>query len=139
MTTFIICIDDNNGTLFNHRRQSRDQALFEKIKELCAGTPLTVSPYTAKLLSQMLPDVKLNIIDHPEQSRQEFCFLEDTAAFAIPEACDRIVLFHWNRDYPHDTVFDKEGFLKNGHFFLDETQTFPGKSHDEILMEVFEK
>ena len=45
----IVCLDDKNGMAFNHRRQSRDRIVTEKIEELAKGSVLRLSPYSAKL------------------------------------------------------------------------------------------
>lgn len=36
----IVCLDDKNGMAFNHRRQSRDRIVTEKIEELAKGSVL---------------------------------------------------------------------------------------------------
>ena len=45
----ILCVDDNGGMAFNHRRQSRDRVLNEHILALCGMHRLWITPYTAKL------------------------------------------------------------------------------------------
>ena len=48
----IVTIDDANGTMFNHRRQSRDRVLNERILKVCSGR-LRVTPETAALFAGM--------------------------------------------------------------------------------------
>lgn len=36
----IVCMDDKNGMAFNHRRQSRDRVLAERIMELTENAKL---------------------------------------------------------------------------------------------------
>ena len=43
-----VCIDDNSGMLFNHRRQSQDRILREDLLREAAGGPLWVNAYSAK-------------------------------------------------------------------------------------------
>ena len=47
----IVCIDDQAGLMFNHRRQSKDRILLEKVLLITKGNRLFVSPYTAKQFS----------------------------------------------------------------------------------------
>ena len=44
--TLIVCIDDKNGLLFNHRRQSRDRVLIEDL----LGTLLWLSDDSASII-----------------------------------------------------------------------------------------
>ena len=41
----IVCIDDQNGMAFNHRRQSQDRVLVERIEDLVADSTLRMAPY----------------------------------------------------------------------------------------------
>lgn len=47
----IVCLDDKNGMAFNHRRQSRDRIVTEKIEELVKGSTLHFSPNSEKLFT----------------------------------------------------------------------------------------
>ena len=44
----IVVLDRQSGMMFNHRRQSRDRVLTERILQISGGK-LIVSPYTARL------------------------------------------------------------------------------------------
>ena len=48
----ILCVDDKGGLAFNHRRQSRDRVLNERILMHCGMHRLWISPYTAKLFGE---------------------------------------------------------------------------------------
>ena len=48
----IVCLDDNNGMMFNKRRQSRDRLLIENMLELCKGERLYTNEYSGKLFSE---------------------------------------------------------------------------------------
>ena len=50
----IICVDDNNGVAFNHRRLSFDRKVFQEIQELVnkSGGDLWCTLYSKKLLSK---------------------------------------------------------------------------------------
>ena len=45
----IVCMDDKNGMAFNHRRQSRDRVLAERIMELTENAKLYIAPYSQTL------------------------------------------------------------------------------------------
>ena len=48
----IACIDNENGILFNSRRQSRDAKVFEDIKDTIDAKIIYCSEYSAKLLQE---------------------------------------------------------------------------------------
>ena len=45
----IVCVDDNNGMMFNKRRQSRDRVLIQDIIANLDGSNLLIAPYSEKL------------------------------------------------------------------------------------------
>ena len=45
----IVCVDDNNGMMFNNRRQSRDRILIEDVVKNVVGGNLLMAPYSAPL------------------------------------------------------------------------------------------
>ena len=45
----IVCLDDNNGMAFNHRRQTRDRELTRKMLDTVNGNPIWMSPYSYKM------------------------------------------------------------------------------------------
>ena len=51
----IVCLDDENGMLFNGRRQSRDRVVTERIALLAAGKKLWMNEYSAGLFAGMKP------------------------------------------------------------------------------------
>ena len=48
----IVCLDDNNGMMFNKRRQSRDRVLIENMIELCKDEKL----YTNECSVSLFPE-----------------------------------------------------------------------------------
>ena len=69
----IVCLDDNNGMMFNKRRQSRDRVLVENILEFCKGEKVYTSEYSVKLF----PENTVEIFENIEQIGISFCFAED--------------------------------------------------------------
>ena len=84
----IVTLDDQNGMLFNHRRQSRDRVLNDRIATLCGGR-LTVTAYTAALL-EGLP-VDLTISEDPLAATKpgDWCFLEDRSPARVLEKIEK--------------------------------------------------
>ncbi|MBO5270462.1 MAG: ribonuclease Z, partial [Clostridia bacterium] len=72
--TLIVCIDDKNGMLFNHRRQSRDRVLIEDLLALTAGAPLWIEPYSVPLFPKDCTAYK--VADDPlaAAGAKDFCF-----------------------------------------------------------------
>ena len=44
----ILCLDNNNGMMFNDRRQSQDRGLREYIAEMTKGEKVYMNAYTEK-------------------------------------------------------------------------------------------
>ena len=62
----IVCVDNQNGMMFNHRRQSQDRALRKRILELTGGKKLWMNAYSQKQFLQ----VNGNMPKEQEQSGQ---------------------------------------------------------------------
>lgn len=52
----IACVDERNGLMFNHRRQSRDLAVCRDILQECSGKRLYMSAYSGKLFEETKED-----------------------------------------------------------------------------------
>lgn len=48
----IVCVDDHNGMMFNHRRQSQDRVLRADILELTDGKKLWMNAYSEKQFAE---------------------------------------------------------------------------------------
>ena len=48
----IVCVDDHNGMMFNHRRQSQDRVLRADILELTGGKKLWMNAYSRKQFAE---------------------------------------------------------------------------------------
>ncbi len=121
----IVCLDDNNGMMFNKHRQSRDRVLIENLIELCKGEKLYTNEYSMNLF----PDNSVEIYDNIEDVGNEYCFAEN---FTVNEKdVEEIIVYKWNRLYPADTYFniDLAGWV------LTETVDFEGSSHEKITRE----
>lgn len=127
----ISCVDDNFGVLFNHRRQSQDRILREKIMEITAGDTLWMNEYAAKMFGTR-PGIAVAEDFLSKAQKGDFCFIEGASidGYAIEE----IILFKWNRIYPADVFFR---FPTQTEFRLIEAVDFPGSSHEKITKEVY--
>lgn len=127
----IICIDNRGGVAFNHRRQSRDQVLCQKLTKTYGK--IKIAPYSEPLFA---PD-SVCVVDDPlnHTGKGEFCFIEKQTLSGYEDRIEALVLCKWNRDYPGD---ESLGIDLNGWRLL-HTEEFPGKSHDKITMEVWKK
>ena len=128
----MVCIDDRNGMMFNHRRQSRDRVLCARMLEIAKHTRLHVTPYTQKIFDPAAP---LCVHDTPwlVAGAGECYFAEDGE---IPmENVEQVYLYRWNRAYPGDKFFDAD--LAALGFVLTHSDDFAGSSHEQITEEIY--
>lgn len=129
----IVCIDDQNGMAFNHRRQSRDRVLIERIETLTAGSKLRMAPYSHKLFSG--ENIVASAGYLAEAGADDYCFAELDDVMPYEDKIQKAIVFRWNRHYPSDVRFGID--LSNWHLVASEE--FPGSSHEKITMEVYER
>lgn len=146
----IVCVDNQNGMMFNHRRQSQDRVVRKRVLELTGGKKLWMNAYSQK---QFLQDLQGNgtMPERQEPSGQsgqqgqiqadeaflekagtgEYCFVEDKDVAPYESQIEEVILCHWNRDYPADMYFkmDLSGWK------LAEMQEYEGSSHEKITEE----
>ena len=136
-----VCLDDNNGLTFNHRRQSQDRIQRERLLKIAAGHILAMSPYTYKLYQLQLPvGVKLIVDENfwDKAPEDAFCVVESAGASQYIDRVDKIVVYRWNRVYPADVHFDVN-LSHDGGWRLCRTTIFPGTSHPEMVEEIWMK
>lgn len=134
--TLIVCVDDNMGMLFNHRRQSKDVVVRERILKHAEGKHLWMNHYSAK---QFDPEALINADESfmNEAAPEDVCFAEDCSVAHYEQWIDRIILYKWNRSYPADLHFDIPLVAHGWH--LVSTEDFVGNSHEKITEEVYTK
>lgn len=130
----ILCLDDNNGMLFNKRRQSRDRVVTEDVFSDLNGKKLKISPFSEKLFGEFyqslcVDDDFLNAADE-----DDVCFVEDRELKAFNNITE-ITVYKWNRVYPADFKCDVD-FTS---FDLVEEREFQGFSHEKITKQIFRK
>ena len=128
--TLYICLDDRSGLQFNKRRQTRDAAVLEDIRSQCTGS-LLIEPFSEKLIRE----AEIPYVLPPETGNDYFA--ENIPSEEILEMTSRIVIYRWNRHYPSDIRWEPD--LAALGFALKETAEFPGKSHEKITREVYER
>lgn len=129
----IICLDDNNGMLFNNRRQSRDSKVLLDIKNSLNGS-LTIFPFSEKLVSSA--EIPYEIMSG-SASENTVLFVEDRGIKEFLPVTNKITVYRWNRVYPADMSLDI--VLSAEGFRITQTVDFEGTSHEKITKEVYER
>lgn len=134
----ILCLDDKDGMLFNHRRQSQDRVLRRHILALCGARALWLNVYSSGQFTEH-ERARLRIDNQflALAGKGDYCFVEDQAIEPFLDQIESIILFGWNRVYPADRYFDRS-LLDHG-WTLQETEAFTGSSHAKITKEVYRK
>lgn len=110
-----IALDDNNGLLFNNRRQSRDSVLIDRL----VGMKVNIEKFSSELFPEGY------------KGDSDIYFIEKN--ISILSEADRLIVFRWNRKYPADVRVDLSDWKK-----VSESD-FAGSSHDKITEEHYEK
>ena len=129
----IICVDDNNGLLFNRRRQSRDKALCERAVALSSQSTLWMNEYSSSLFSAESVKVDSDFLEKAGEG--DYCFIENVDFTPYLNKIERIIIYRWNRAYPSDTVFDDSVLTSR---MLIKSADFAGFSHEKITEEIYE-
>ena len=59
----ITCLDQKNGMMFNHRRQSQDSVLREHVAKLVANVPLWMNHYSASQFdTESIPNLNISLL-----------------------------------------------------------------------------
>ena len=133
----IVCLDDDNGMLFNHRRQSKDIEVRKRIIAMTSGKKLWMNHYSAKQFEGEYEQINIDDSFMLEATDGDFCFAEDIDVAQYEKWVERIIVFRWSRKYPADLHFTIP--LSDGVWKLENTDDFIGNSHEKITMEVYTK
>ena len=131
----IVCLSDDNGMMFNHRRQSRDRVLIADMIRHTQSVPLWVSPYSAPLFGEDCSALQIAPVPAQSAGEREYCFVEDTPLPPNLEGVEELIIYRWNRLYPSDVYFTND----TAGFSLVESTEFVGSSHDKITKEIWKK
>lgn len=130
----IIFLDDNGGMAFNRRRQSRDQAVTERIRQIAQGKKLWMNPYSYKLYGNMNEVETAEAEDFLARAgKGELCLVETESLACLRTEIEKIIAFRWNRRYPADFRLD----LELSGWKREEIREFSGVSHEKITEETY--
>lgn len=132
----IICLDDDNGMVFNNRRQSRDRVVIERICDRFASKRIFISEYSAELFpDKSLIHVDNNFLENAEKN--DVCFVEKESLLPYESKIETIIVYRWNRKYPSDIKLDIP--LIDSDWRLVSSVEFAGHSHEKITEEIYKK
>ncbi len=132
----IICLDERQGLLFNHRRQSKDREVIADIGEFLKGT-LYLTKYSESLFANK--EIPYVCVEHPSEIAEDdgVFFAESTDFLSCLDNVKQITVYWWNRHYPSDVRleidFQAEGFTSV------EAVDLVGFSHEKITKETFKR
>lgn len=132
----LVCVDDQFGMMFNRRRQSSDSVVTAKILEMTAGKRLWMNNYSRSLFPENAP-ICVDDDFLKKASEEDYCFVENCDVKPYIGCAEKIVLFHWNRQYPADIRFPND--LLTGDWSIIHTLDFPGNSHKTVTVEVYSR
>lgn len=132
----ILCLDDHNGMLFHHRRQSRDRVVIQEILESWKGKRIWISPFSFALFQGNEENVLVDESFLEKAKEGDGCFVEDKSLNPYKDAIESFTVYRWNRHYPADLVLDVD---LNSEWHLVSQKDFPGYSHATITKEVYKR
>ena len=120
-------LDDDLGMTFNHRRQSRDSKLIQRILELVQNNKIWMNNYTKQLFpEQENIQVDENFLEKAEQD--DYCIMENVEIQPYESQIQELILYFWNRKYPSDQKFT----LNLENYKQTKEEEFEGNSHEKI-------
>ncbi len=131
----IVALDDRGGMMFNHRRQSQDEILRERILKVTAGKKLWMNHYSEKQFPNAAEIPQINVSDDflSEAGPGEYCFVENESLAPFAKWVEGLIVYRWNRAYPGDQKFD----IPLDQWRMVSSVDFQGKSHEKITEEVY--
>ena len=129
----IICLDDKNGIQFNHRRQSRDQAVCDRMLELAKDSALWMDEYSAKMFPAGQVKVAQDFLQ--KAGPGEYCFVENDTFLRHYDKVEKVIVYRWNKVYPADMKIESSFFDRKN---LAQKCDFAGNSHEKITEEIYQ-
>lgn len=133
----IVVLDDNSGMMFNHRRQSRDKILINDVVDTIGDNKLFIDRYSEPLFANSSCNRIICSQPLSDAGPFDYCFIENKHLSEHIDSINTLIIYRWNRNYPHDFDFDIN--LQEQNFILNETKEFQGSSHEKITKEVYTK
>ena len=132
----IVCVDDNNGMMFNNRRQSRDHVLIEDLLNTIKEGCLYITPYSKILFQDITALIETETLLE-EAGADDYCFVENKTLLPYSDRIDELIIYRWNRTYPADMHLDIRPEALS--LKLISTVEFAGSSHEKITKELYKK
>ena len=133
----IVTLSNNNGMLFNKRRQSRDGILVNRMFELIGDKKLNINGFSWQMLGNRKENINLSEDFLKNAKSGDFCFVENKNLKDFEDKIEKIYVFQWNRDYPADFFFDID--LEGGKWKNTYVEEFAGSSHENITLLIYER
>lgn len=132
----IICVDQKNGRLFNHRRQSQDREVRKDILQMIHDTRLWMDAYSYRQFKEEETEGKSIVVAEEFDScvkEGEYVFFE-RGDFS-ENAVEKIIIYRWDKVYPADIYLD----ISAERWIQKKKKEFCGYSHEIITKEVYLK
>lgn len=129
----VICVDDNNGMLFNNRRQSRDMLLIEDLIKYANSNKILINEFSKSLFADYEHNILISDTFLSDANENDICFVENVDLTNFKDKINTLIIYKWNRVYPADFHFN----LNLSSYKLIETKDFKGNSHDKITRETY--
>ncbi len=128
----VLCLDNNNGMLFNNRRQSRDSKVIDDLIDYADGRKILINNFSSDLFSDnvYIDDGFLDIAKN-----KDICFVENKEIEEYLSQCTKLIIYRWNKCYPFDFSFNVD--VINSDFLIDSTKDFVGTSHEKITRDIY--
>lgn len=134
----IVCLDEDNGMMFNHRRQSKDTKVREDMIQLARPMQLVMNAYSYKMFSTDKSENKIILMNSlPIIDNANYQFIEDNDMSGYAEIITTIVVYYWNRKYPSDLKFGIDLSCKQ--WTVVSEKEFQGTSHEKITRRIYMK
>lgn len=139
MNVYVV-LDDNNGMMFNYRRQSKDILLIEDILNDSKEGTLWISKYSAEQFCDDFPEglpsnLKVDDEFFRKAGDEDNCFVEEYDLSFHLDKIKKLVIYRWNRRYPADFYFALD--LSDGTWKRTLVSDIKGNSHEKITKEVW--
>lgn len=130
----IVCLDNHEGLLFNHRRQAKDRLVIADIIKEVGRKDLYLSPYSKNLFVKESLSLQVSADFLLKAGTNDYCFVEDQRLLPFKDSINTLIIYHWNRDYPSDFYLDYNAALRRPS--TASSYDFPGYSHERITKEI---
>ena len=129
----ILCLDKDNGMLFNHRRLSQDRNMMLDMSTMIKSDKIYMNDYSYDLYQNL--DCPNKIVVESLDNIDDYCLIENQEIKDISNV-EQVIIYNWNRKYPADLYFPISLLEK---WNIKETYDFAGTSHDVITKTVYER